>query len=129
MKVIVSTHQGKLYDEVVDYVVVKNTDGEFAILANHVPVVAVITTGYIKLVLDKAELYLAVENGMLEFVNNQVQIIAQNAHIGRDRDSAIKYLQEIQKECLNKNRRENVDYTQKEKEIHDNLRKANVGSL
>lgn len=129
MKVIVSTHQGKLYDEVVDYVVVKNTDGEFAILANHVPVVAVITTGYIKLVLDKAELYLAVENGMLEFVNNQVQIIAQNAHIGRDRDSAIKYLQEIQKECLNKNRRENVDYTQKEKEIHDNLRKANAGSL
>ena len=35
MKIIVSTHQGKLYDEEVDYVVVNNNeDGEFAIMKN-----------------------------------------------------------------------------------------------
>ena len=34
MKVVVSTHQGILYNEEVQYIVVKNTDGEFAILNN-----------------------------------------------------------------------------------------------
>ena len=54
MNVVVSTHQGVLYNEEVDYVVVhSDTDGEYACLKDHVPVISVMDTGYIKLVKDK----------------------------------------------------------------------------
>lgn len=129
MKIIVSTHQGKLYDEEVDYVVVKQPEGEFAILKNHIPLVSIITSGYIKLVADKQELFLAVENGMLEFKDNHITVIAQGAHIGRDKDSALAHLESIRDERLEANRQINVDYTQKEKEILDNLRKTKAGNL
>ncbi|MBS1477084.1 MAG: F0F1 ATP synthase subunit epsilon, partial [Acholeplasmatales bacterium] len=42
MKISVSTHQGKLYDDEITYAVIKNADGEFAIMKNHVPLVCVI---------------------------------------------------------------------------------------
>lgn len=129
MKIVVSTHQGKLYDEEVEYIVVKNHEGEFAILKDHVPLVAVIPTGYIKLVADKQELFLAIENGMLEYKNNYVTVIAQGAHIGRDKESAISHLETIRNERLESNRKVNADYAQKEKEILDNLRKTKAGSL
>ena len=52
MKIIVSTHQGQLYNEDVDYIVVHNQDGEFAIMKNCLPIISVISLGYIKLVRD-----------------------------------------------------------------------------
>lgn len=129
MKIIVSTHQGKLYDEDIEYVVVHSQDGEFAILANHVPTIAVISKGYVKMVLDKQELYLAVENGMLEFANNVVHIIAQAAHIGKDKESAQRILDTILAERINSNRKESADFVQKEKEIFDNLRNTKASDL
>ncbi len=129
MKIIVSTHQGKMYDEEVDYVVVKNQDGEFAIMKNHIPVIAIITNGYLKMVLNNQELFVAIQNGMLEYSNGKVQVIAQAAHIGRDKEGAIKNLKEILEERLNSNRQANVDYVQKEKEILDNLRQTKAGNL
>lgn len=130
MKIIVSTHQGKLYDEEVDYVVVNNNeDGEFAIMKNHIPVVCVLRLGSVKLVAGPNHLYLAVRSGMLEFKEEVVNIIAQEAHIGRDKESALKHLIYITEERLELNRKANADFTQKEKEIIDNLRTAKAGHL
>lgn len=129
MKIIISTHQGKMYDEEVDYIVVKSQDGEFAIMRNHIPVVAVIASGYIKLNLNSQELFVAIENGILEYSQNKVEVIAQAAHIGRDKESAMRHLKDILKERLNSNRQSNIDSIQKEKEILDNLRKTKAGNL
>ena len=63
MNVVVSTHQGVLYNEDVDYVVVhSDTDGEYACLKDHVPVISVMDTGYIKLVKDKDEFYVVIQS-------------------------------------------------------------------
>ena len=129
MKIIVSTHQGNLYNEDIDYCVVHNDDGEFAIMKDHIPVISVIDEGYVKIVRDENEYYVVIISGILEFHNNAVSVLAQEAHIGRDKDSAKQHLEEVRKERLEKNRKEQVDFTKKEKELRDNLRTTNAGQL
>ena len=106
-----------------------STDGEFAIMHDHVPVIAVMDSGYVKLVKDKEELYVVVVSGVLDYHDNQATVLVQEAHIGRDAAKAMQNLVEIRKERLEKNRKEGVDFTQKEKELRENLRKTNAGSL
>lgn len=130
MKIVVSTHQGNLYNEEVDYIVVHgNSDGEFAIMQNHIPVVAVIDEGYIKLVRGNDEYYVVLINGILEYHDNEATVLVQEAHIGNDAKSARDHLDAIRKEQLERNRKEVVDFTQKEKELRDHLRKAGAGHL
>lgn len=129
MRICVSTHQGKLYDDEITYAVIKNTDGEFAIMKNHIPLVCVIPEGYIKLVGQGQELYLAIINGMLEYKDNIISVIAQGAHIGYTKESSYEHLQSVRKERLESNRKANNDFTQKEKELLDNIRKTKAGKL
>lgn len=129
MKFLVSTHQGKLYDEELDYVVVHTNNNEFAIMKNHIPLVCVIQTGYIKMVRDNDEFYVAVSNGILEYKNNVINVIAQEAHIGQDENSARKHLNAIREERLELNRKESQDFTKSETELVENLRKAKAGKL
>lgn len=130
MRVIVSTHQGNLYNEEVDYVVIdSNKDGSFGIMENHVPVVAVMDEGYIKLVRDKDEYYVVLVSGIVEYHDGVVTALVQEAHIGRDQNQAKAYLEEIRKERMEKNKQESVDFTQKEKELRENLKKAAAGNL
>lgn len=129
MKIIVSTHQGNLYNEEVDYVVVSNQEGEFAILKDHIPVVAVINEGYVKLVRDSNEYFVVIVSGILEFHNNVVSVLAQEAHIGKDKDDAKQHLLAIRNERLEQNRKESIDLTKKEKELRDHLKNAKAGQL
>ncbi len=129
MKICVSTHQGKLYDDEITYAVVKNDDGEFAIMKNHMPLVCVIPTGYLKLVVERQEVYLAVINGMLEFKDNIINVIAQGAHIGYSKESALKHLNSVRNERLELNRKANVELTQKEKELIESIRMSKAGNL
>lgn len=129
MKIIVSTHQGQLYNEEVEYVVVSSEEGEFAILNNHIPIVAVINEGYIKLVRDKNEYFVVIVSGILEFHNNEVSVLAQEAHIGENKEAAKAHLLEIRNERLEQNRKESVDLTKKERELREHLKNAKAGSL
>ncbi len=129
MKFLVSTHQGKLYDEELDYIIVHLADNEFAILKDHVPLVCVIPAGYIKMILGEETLFLAMSNGVLEFKNNVATIIAQEAHVGRSEESARDHLNAIRKERLEINRRDEGDFTKQESDLLDNLKKAKAGNL
>lgn len=130
MRIIVSTHQGTLYDDTVDYVVVHSTkDGEYGIMENHVPVVSIIEEGYVKLVRDKNEFYVVIFSGILEFHNNIVTVLVQEAHIGENVEAAKKYLLEARAERLEKNRQEGADFTQKEKELRESIARSKAGQL
>ena len=50
MKIVVSTHQGTLYNEEIDYFTVHKSDGDFGVMENHIPVIAVMDEGYVKIV-------------------------------------------------------------------------------
>lgn len=129
MKFLVSTHQGQLYDEELDYIIVHLSDNEFAILKDHIPLVCVIPDGYIKMVLGTEELYLALSNGFLEFKNNVVTIIAQEAHVGKSEQSAREQLEQIRKDRLELNRKDEGDFTKQELDLAENLKKAKAGSI
>lgn len=129
MRIVVSTHQGNLYNEEVEYVVIRNEDGEFAIMNDHIPVVAVINEGYVKMVRDSSEFFVVIVSGIAEFHDNVISVLAQEAHIGRDKESAKAHLLQIRNERLEKNRQEQVDFTKKEKELREHLRTTKAGNL
>lgn len=129
MKLIVSTHQGVLYNEEVDYIVVHNQDGEFAIMNDHIPVIAVIDSGFIKLIKQEEAYFIAVTNGILEFHDNVASVLSQEAQIGNNKEDAKAHLEGFRKERLEKNRKEEVDFTQKEKELREHLRASKAGQL
>ena len=128
-QIIVSTHQGRIYDEHCDHIVVKNKEGEFAIYPNHIPVITSFEEGFVKLVRDKDVFFIGLTSAVVEFHQNKCIVLAQEAHIGRDMESAIKHMEIVRNERLEKNRKLDADLTVKEKEIIDNIKKAKAGSL
>lgn len=129
MKIVVSTHQGKLYDEEIDYVVVHTREGEFAILKDHIPVISVINEGYVKMVNSEVDVFIVIYKGLLEFHNNVVNVLAQEAHAGRDLKEAYSTMEHLREERRESNRKETTDFTKMEKDLRDNLKKANAGDL
>lgn len=130
MQIIVVTPAGKLYDEVVDYVVVASQlNGQFAIMKNHTPVIASIDRGYIKIVKTEQALVTVILNGVVEFSNNIVNVIAQEAHIGYTEQSAMEHLMSVRKERLEENKRRSVDFGKAEKDLAENIQKAKASQL
>ena len=129
MKIVVSTHQGTLYNEEIDYFTVHKTDGDFGVMKDHIPVIAVMDEVYVKIVRGSDEYYIVIINGILDYHDNLATILVQEAHIGRDAESAKKHLLDVRNARLDKNRQESVDLTKKEKEIRDNIFKSKAGRL
>lgn len=130
MKIVVSTHQGVLYDETIDYVVVHDQDdGEYAIMENHIPVVSVMEEGYLKLVRGSDELFVIIVSGILEFHDNFCTVTVQEAQAGKTLESTKIHLAEIRKERLEKNRKESTDFTEKEKELREHIKRSKAGRL
>lgn len=129
IKLVVSTHQGKLFDEVCDYVLVKSKAGEFGILPNHIAVITSFEYGFVKFVRNKEELFLCLNSAVIEFIDNTLTILAQEAHVGRDMQSAAVYLEEVRKERLEKNRQIDADLAASERELIQNIKNAKAGNL
>lgn len=130
MKISVVTPQGELYKETIDYVVVTSKmNGEFAIMKDHIPIISTIDTGYIKIVRDEKAIYTVVINGVVEFQNNTVNIIAQEAHVGMNKDSAMDHLNMVREERISENKRRNVDFAKAERELKKNVKDAQAGKL
>ncbi len=129
MQVIVSTHQGQLLSDEFDYIVCKNENGEFAIMKGHVPTVSVIGHGLVRLVLKGNTIFLAVENGILEFKEEIVRIVAQGAVLGRTQESVQENLEKAKNQRLESNRKKSMDFTSKERDLIKEIKKANAGNL
>ncbi len=130
MKVVVSTHQGVVYDEDVDYFVIHDQeDGEYGVFLNHVPVVSVIEEGYIKLVKGEQSVYISLISGIVEFHDNVATVLVQEAHAGSTVEAAKKNLVAVRNERLEMNRKESSDFTKLEKELSENIKKTGAGRL
>ncbi len=130
MIISVVTPRGELYKEQVDYVVVTSKmNGEFAIMKNHIPIISTIDTGYVKIVRGEKELYTVVLNGVVEFQNNTCNVIAQEAHVGMNKVSAMDHLNTVRKERIEENKRRNVDFLLAEKELKKGIKESKAGNL
>jgi F-type H+-transporting ATPase subunit epsilon len=130
MKISVVTPHGELYNEHIDYVVVSSKmNGEFAIMNDHIPIISSIDTGYVKMVRDNKELFTVIINGVVEHSNNIINVIAQEAHVGLSKDSAMDHLNTVREERLKENKRRNVDFAKAERELKKNVKDAKAGNL
>jgi F-type H+-transporting ATPase subunit epsilon len=130
MKISVVTPQGELYNEHIDYVVVSSKmNGEFAIMKDHIPIISSVDVGYVKMVRDEKELYTVIINGVVEHNNNIINVIAQEAHVGLSKDSALDHLNTVREERIKENKRRNVDFAKAERELKKNVKDAKAGNL
>jgi F-type H+-transporting ATPase subunit epsilon len=126
IKIKVVTPRGQLFEEDVNIVIVRNSDGEQAILKDHIPVVIAINPGFIRLERNDEFFYVTIVGGFLEFSNNVVNVVAQEAEIGKDHENALKHLQDLRKERLEENKKRNIDFTRAERELRDHVRNMNA---
>lgn len=136
MKVIVKTHSGLVfaknisYKEDVDYVTVySKKTGEFGILDNFVPTICFIKEGYLYLRKDANEAYIVINNGLLEYNNKILTVLAREAHVGKTKERAKEIMLEVRNERLNENRKSQIDYTLLEKELMQTIKKTGAGQL
>ena len=127
--ITVSTHQGKLFDEICEHVVIKSKDGEFAIYPNHVAVITTFPQGFVKMVRGELVFYISLLSALVEFNKNELTVLAQEAHIGRDKEAAIRHMEEARKTRLEENRKLDADLALQESEIINNLKKSRAGEL
>ena len=125
MKLTVLTPDGELYNETLDYLVINSrNNGDFALLENHAPLIATIDVGYVKMVKNNQHLFTVIIQGVLEHVDNQVTLIAEEAHVGLNKDSAMEHLDAVRQERLEENRRRTMDFLRAEKELKKSIREA-----
>ena len=130
MKISVVTPRGELYNEEVDYVVVTSKmNGEFAIMKDHIPIISTIDIGYVKMVTGETEMFSVVINGIVEHQNNVVNVIAQEAQVGLNKEHAMAHLNEVRLQRIEENKRRSVDFFQAEQELKKGVKKAKAGQL
>ena len=130
MKIVISTHKGVKYNDEIEYFVIKNDEGEFAILKDHTPVISVISSGYVKINRGgDVEYYYVLINALLEFSNNNATILAQEAINGETLEKARASLEQIRKERIDQIKRSNTDYTKLEQDLKKNIKASKAGRL
>jgi len=86
IKVSVVTPDGPVYDSDVEMVSTKAQSGELGILPGHIPMVAPLEIGAVRLKKDGKTELIAVSGGFLEVRPDQVTILAQSAEKESDID-------------------------------------------
>ena len=125
----VLTQQGNSYSDEIDFVVIRNEDGELAILNNHTPIILQVKEGHLRLVKDKNENYLVVEQGVIEFKHNELNILALEAQMGKTLEQAKSAFDKMKKEKLELTKKENIDFSKQERELKENITKSKAGQL
>lgn len=130
MRIVVSTHKGVIYNDDISYFVIKNEDGEFAVLNNHIPVISIIPDGYIKIVKEtNMAFYYVIINGMLEFKDNNASVLAQEAISGETIEKAKETLANVRKKRIEENKKKHMDYTAQENDLKKNIKASRAGQL
>lgn len=129
MKFEVLTQQGKTYQDEIEYVVIKNQEGELAILEDHIPIILYVLEGYLKFVQDKNVSYVVVEQAVIEFKDNLLTVLALEAQIGQTLDKANDAFNNMKKEKLELTKKENIDFSKQERDLKENIKKSKAGQI
>lgn len=105
----ITTHEKVVFDEDVDEIYSKGTQGEFGILPGHIPFMSALDIGITKIVKDgKAEKFTTM-GGVFQLVDNQALILTQAAEKSEEID--IERAEEAKKRALERieNEEDNLD--------------------
>ncbi len=125
----VLTQEGKTFSDEFEFALIKNQDGELAILKDHIPIILHIYDGYIKFENKKENLFVVVEQAVLEFKNNELTVLALEALVGPTLERARHAFLDMKNDKLQATKKENVDFSKQERELRENIKKAKVSRL
>lgn len=129
MKFKVLTQEGKSFIDDFEFALIKNQDGELAILKDHIPIILHINDGYIKFEKAKEELFVILEQAVLEFRDNELTALALEAQVGPTFDRAKHAFESMKKDKLEETKKENVDFSKLENDLRENIKKGKASEL
>lgn len=129
MRFTIASPKGLVCDQEIDYIVSSNKDGQLGILKNHLPIVVPISEGYLKTVTNGVEEFYAVSGAILEFSDNIISVIAQEAVYGKTKNEAFVNLEAERLTLKSENQRKMMDFTEMEKELALNLKEIKASRL
>ncbi|WP_079506330.1 F0F1 ATP synthase subunit epsilon [Mesobacillus jeotgali] len=115
IKVSVVTPDGPVYESDVEMVSTKASTGELGILPGHIPMVAPLQIGAVRLKNGSNNEFIAVSGGFLEVRPEQVTILAQSAEQSSeiDLERALR-AKERAEQRLHERKQENIDFKRAE---------------
>ncbi len=129
ISVVINTPDGEVHNKEYEYVVIKNQDGEFAILKGHTQIISSIDFGYIKLCKDEKDHFALILGGILEFHANELKILAQEAALASSKERASEYYEKKLTKRYEENRRKTVDYTKAEIELKKGIKAIGASKI
>lgn len=127
IKVSVVTPDGPVYESEVEMVSTKAQSGELGILPGHIPLVAPLQIGSVRLKNGGKTEYVAVSGGLLEVRPDQVSILAQSAEVSEsiDVERALR-AKERAEERLREQQRAHVDFKRAEMALQRAINRISV---
>ena len=125
IKVHIVTPNNESINADTDFVVCKLDEGEYGFLKNHTPLIGRLSNGFIRYN-DKVT---AVINGIVDFNDNVLTCICQEACEGSTYDEAYNKLIEERERILKDSKRKLVDFTEAERDLVKALQEAKLGSF
>lgn len=73
------TPEARVYSDTIDTVVIPTVDGEIGVLPGHIPLLAQVDHGELRVTKNGVTTYLAVGKGFAEISNDKVSVLAESA--------------------------------------------------
>ena len=86
MHLKIVTHEKIVYDDVVDEIYSKGTDGEFGVLKGHIPFMSALDIGVTKVVKDGESKFFTTMGGIFQFADEEAVILTHSSESGDDVD-------------------------------------------
>ncbi len=126
LTVNIVTPDGPVYDAQVDMVIAKTVTGEVGILPGHIPMVAPLEIGAVKLKRDGKVEYVAITGGFVEVRPQQVSILTPSAELAESIDVARAKEALRRAEERLQSKQDNVDFKRAELALQRAMNRINV---
>ena len=120
------TPDGPVYDSDVSMVIAVTASGEMGVLPGHIPTVAPLGIGAVRLKTDNSTELVAVSGGFLEIRPEKVTILAQSAERATDIDLARAQESAKRAEALLQAKKDEVDFKRAELALKRAMNRINV---
>ena len=126
LTVNIVTPDGPVYDSEVDMIIAKTASGEIGILPGHIPMVAPLVIGAIKLKKEAKTEYVAVSSGFVEVRPEKVSILATSAEVASSIDLARAKEAMKRAEERIQSKQDSVDHSRAELALKRAMNRINV---
>ena len=120
------TPDGPVYDSEVSMVIAVTASGEMGVLPGHIPTVAPLGIGAVRLKTENSTELVAVSGGFLEIRPEKVTILAQSAERAADIDLARAHESAKRAEALLQAKKDEVDFKRAELALKRAMNRINV---